>query len=160
MRAHPVLPALACALLGAGQLQPPLDSPTLAGLPWRSIGPANMAGRVTDIEPVPGNPKVFYVATATGGIWKTVNAGTMFFPVFDKERVISMGDIAIAPSNPNIIYAGKGEEDSRNSISPGGGIYKSTDAGRTWKLSGLEATQQIGRVIVDPDDPNIVYVGA
>ncbi len=119
-----------------------------------------MAGRVTDIEPVPGNPKVFYVATATGGIWKTVNAGTMFFPVFDKERVISMGDIAIAPSNPNIIYAGTGEEDSRNSISPGAGVYKSSDAGRTWKLSGLEATQQIGRIIVDPTDPNIVYVAA
>jgi hypothetical protein len=119
-----------------------------------------MAGRVTDIEPVPGNPKVFYVATATGGIWKTVNAGTMFFPVFDKERVISMGDIAIAPSNPNIIYAGTGEEDSRNSISPGAGVYKSTDAGRTWKLSGLEATQQIGRIIVDPADPNVVYVAA
>jgi hypothetical protein len=164
MRAHPVLSALAGALLSAGalsaQLTTPLDSTTLAGFRWRSIGPANMAGRVTDIEPVPGNPKVFYVATATGGIWKTVNAGTMFFPVFDKERVISMGDIAIAPSNPNIIYAGTGEEDSRNSMSPGGGIFKSTDAGRTWKLSGLEATQQIGRIIVDPADPNIVYVAA
>lgn len=119
-----------------------------------------MAGRVTDIEAVPGNPKIFYVATATGGIWKTINAGTMFFPVFDKERVISMGDIAIAPSDPNIIYAGTGEEDSRNSISPGGGVYKSTDAGRTWKLVGLEATQQIGRIVVDPADPNIVYVAA
>ena len=164
MRAPPVLSALACALLCAGpvsaQLTTPLDSTTLAGFRWRSIGPANMSGRVTDIEPVPGNPKVFYVATATGGIWKTVNAGTMFFPLFDKERVISMGDIAIAPSNPNIIYAGTGEEDSRNSMSPGGGIYKSTDAGRTWKLSGLEATQQIGRIIVDPADPNIVYVAA
>jgi len=135
MRAHPVLSALACALLCAGslsaQLTTPLDSTTLAGFRWRSIGPANMGGRVTDIEVVPGNSKVFYVATATGGIWKTVNAGTMFFPLFDKERVISMGDIAIAPSNPNIIYAGTGEEDSRNSISPGGGVYKSTDAGRT-----------------------------
>lgn len=164
MRAHPVLSALASALLCAGslsaQLTTPLDSTTLAGFRWRSIGPANMAGRVTDIEAVPGNSKVFYVATATGGIWKTVNAGTMFFPVFDKERVISMGDIAIAASNPNIIYAGTGEEDSRNSISPGGGVYKSTDAGRTWKLSGLEATQQIGRIIVDPTDANIVYVAA
>jgi hypothetical protein len=164
MRAQPVLFALAGALFSVGplsaQLTTPLDSTTLAGFRWRSIGPANMAGRITDIEAVPGNPKVFYVATATGGIWKTVNAGTMFFPVFDKERVISMGDIAIAPSNPNIIYAGTGEEDSRNSISPGGGLYKSTDAGRTWKLSGLEATQQIGRIIVDPADPNIVYVAA
>jgi len=119
-----------------------------------------MGGRVTDVEGVAGNPKIFYVATATGGIWKTINAGTTFFPLFDKERVISLGDIALAPSNPSIIYAGTGEEDSRNSISPGGGVYKSTDAGRTWKLMGLEATQQIGRIVVDPDDPNIVYVAA
>jgi hypothetical protein len=164
MQAQTVLSALASALVYAGslsaQLTTPLDSATLAGFRWRSIGPANMSGRVTDIEAVPGNPKVFYVATATGGIWKTINAGTMFFPVFDSERVISMGDVAIAPSDPNIIYAGTGEEDSRNSISPGGGVYKSTDAGRTWKLVGLEATQQIGRIVVDPSDPNIVYVAA
>jgi len=164
MRAHPVLSALACAALIAGtssaQLATPLDSATLAGFRWRSIGPANMAGRVTDVEGVAGNSKIFYVATATGGIWKTINAGTTFFPIFDKEKVISMGDIAIAPSDPNILYAGTGEEDSRNSISPGGGVYKSTDAGRTWKLVGLEATQQIGRIVIDPTDPNIVYVAA
>jgi len=164
MRAHPVLSALACAALIAGtssaQLATPLDSATLAGFRWRSIGPANMAGRVTDVEGVAGNSKIFYVATATGGIWKTINAGTTCFPIFDKEKVISMGDIAIAPSDPNILYAGTGEEDSRNSISPGGGVYKSTDAGRTWKLVGLEATQQIGRIVIDPTDPNIVYVAA
>ncbi len=164
MRAHPVVSALAGALLCAGslsaQLTTPLDSATLAGFRWRAIGPANMGGRVTDVEGVPGNPKIFYVATATGGIWKTINAGTMFVPLFDKERVISMGDIALAPSNPTIIYAGTGEEDSRNSISPGGGVYKSSDAGRTWKLMGLEATQQIGRIVVDPTDPNSVYVAA
>ena len=164
MRALPVLIAIAGSTLCAGslnaQLTSPLDSATLAGFRWRSIGPANMGGRVTDVEGVPGNPKVFYVATATGGIWKTVNAGTMFFPVFDKERVVSMGDIAIAPSDPNILYAGTGEEDSRNSISPGGGVYKSTDAGRSWKLIGLEATQQIGRIVVDPTDPKVVYVAA
>jgi hypothetical protein len=119
-----------------------------------------MGGRITDIEGDPRNPKIFYVVAATGGIWKTINNGTMFFPIFDKERVISMGDLAIAPSNPDILYAGTGEEDSRNSMSPGGGLYKSTDGGRTWKLSGLEATQQIGRIIVDPQDPNIVYVAA
>lgn len=164
MRAHQLLSALAGALVCAGtlpaQLTTPLDSTTLAAFKWRFIGPANMGGRVTDIEGVPGNPKIFYVATATGGIWKTINAGTMFFPLFENERVISMGDIAIAPSDPNIIYAGTGEEDSRNSISPGGGLYKSTDAGKTWKLMGLEATQQIGRIVVDPADPNIVYVAA
>ena len=119
-----------------------------------------MGGRVTDIEVDPRNSKVFYVATATGGIWKTVNAGTMFFPLFDKERIISLGDIAIAPSNGDIIYAGTGEEDARNSISPGGGIYKSIDAGKTWKLTGLEKTQTIARIVVDPRDPNIVYVAA
>src|SRR2546423_11064871 len=106
MRVHPVLSALAGTLLCAGalsaQLTTPLDSTTLAGFRWRSIGPANMAGRVTDIEAVPGNSKVFYVATATGGIWKTINAGTMFFPVFDKERGVSRGDIGDGPSNPKI----------------------------------------------------------
>lgn len=142
------------------QLSTPLDSASLAAFRWRSIGPANMQGRVTDIEVDPRNSKVFYVALATGGIWKTVNNGTMFFPVFDKERVISMGDIAIAPSNGDIIYAGTGEEDSRNSMSPGGGVFKSTDAGKTWKLVGLEKTQQIGRIVVDPKDLNTVYVAA
>ncbi|HUQ98216.1 MAG TPA: hypothetical protein VM166_02110 [Gemmatimonadaceae bacterium] len=142
------------------QLSSPLDSASLAAFRWRNIGPAIMGGRVTDIEVDPRNSKIFYVATAAGGIWKTINNGTMFFPLFDKERVISLGDIAIAPSNGDIIYAGTGEEDSRNSISPGGGIYKSIDAGKSWKLSGLEATQQIGRIVVDPQDANIVYVAA
>ncbi len=142
------------------QLSAPLDSAALSAFRWRSIGPANMGGRVTDIEVDPRNPKTFYVATAAGGIWKTVNAGTMFFPIFDKERLISLGDIAVAPSNGDIIYAGTGEEDARNSISPGGGIYKSVDAGKTWKLVGLEKTQAIGRIVIDPRDPNIVYVAA
>jgi photosystem II stability/assembly factor-like uncharacterized protein len=142
------------------QLSTPLDSASIAAFRWRSIGPAIMGGRVTDIEVDPRNSKVFYVATAAGGIWKTVNNGTMFFPLFENEKVISLGDIAIAPSNGDIIYAGTGEEDSRNSISPGGGVFKSTDAGKTWTLVGLEKTQQIGRIVIDPKDPNIVYVAA
>ncbi len=168
MRFPRVLPAFlagALAVTAAGtsafaQLTTPLDSTVLNAFRWRAIGPANMGGRVADVEGVPNNPKIFYVAAATGGIWKTINAGTTFFPVFDKERVISMGDLAIAPSNPDILYAGTGEQNSRNTISPGGGIYKSTDAGKTWKLVGLEATQQIGRIVVDPVDPNVVYVAA
>ncbi len=107
-------------------------------------------------EPV----KTFYVAAAAGGIWKTTNNGTTFRPLFTGERVISMGDLAIAPSDTNIIWAGTGEEDSRNSISPGGGIYKSTDGGMSWQLMGLEETQVIGRIVVHPSNPDMVYVAA
>jgi len=106
------LGCLSVSVPAAAQLSAPLDSATLSAFKWRAIGPANMGGRVTDIEVDPRNHKVFYVATATGGIWKTINAGTMFFPLFDQERVISMGDLAIAPSNPDILYAGTGEEDA------------------------------------------------
>jgi photosystem II stability/assembly factor-like uncharacterized protein len=139
---------------------PTLDSTVLAAFRWRNIGPATMSGRVTDIEGIASPSRTFFVAAATGGIWKTTNAGTTFRPVFDDERVISMGDLAIAPSDTNIIWAGTGEEDSRNSISPGGGIYQSTDGGMTWKLMGLTETQQIGRIVVHPTNPNIVYVAA
>jgi photosystem II stability/assembly factor-like uncharacterized protein len=139
---------------------PALDSATLAGFKWRNIGPANMGGRVTSIVGIPSPSRTFYVATAASGIWKTTNAGTSFEPLFDHEPVSSMGELAIAPSDTNVIYAGTGEEDSRNSISPGGGMYKSTNGGRTWSYIGLRETQQIGRIVVNPTDPNIVYVAA
>jgi photosystem II stability/assembly factor-like uncharacterized protein len=129
-------------------------------LRWRSIGPANMSGRITDVEGLPSPSKTFYVAAAAGGIWKTTNNGQTFRPLFQDERVVSLGDIAIAPSDPDQIWAGTGEEDSRNSISPGGGIYKSTDGGLTWELKGLEATEHIGRIQVHPTNPDIVYVAA
>lgn len=157
-----VLVTLLLTAAGAahGQLSTPLDSATLDAFRWRSIGPANMGGRVTDIEGIPSPSKTFFVAAAAGGIWKTTNAGTTFRPVFDRERVISMGDIAIAPSDTMIVWAGTGEEDSRNSISPGGGIYKSTDGGLTWAHMGLTATQVIGRIVIHPTNPDIVYVAA
>lgn len=132
----------------------------MGALEWRSIGPANMSGRVTDVEGLPSPSKTFYVAAAAGGIWKTTNNGITFRPLFQNERLVSMGDLAIAPSDTLQIWAGTGEEDSRNSISPGGGIYKSTDGGLTWKLMGLEKTQAIGRILVHPTNPNIVYVAA
>ncbi|HWO89513.1 MAG TPA: hypothetical protein VNL98_10225, partial [Gemmatimonadales bacterium] len=137
-----------------------VDSAFLASLRWRSVGPANMGGRVTDIEANPLNPKVIYVAFATGGVWKSVNAGTTWTPIFDATGVHSMGDIAIAPSDTAVIYAGTGEEDSRNSISPGAGVFRSSDAGRTWTYVGLRETQHIGRVVVHPTNPNIVWVAA
>ncbi len=138
----------------------PLDSATLASFSWRNIGPADMGGRIADIVGIPSPSKTFYVASAAGGIWKTTNAGTSFRPLFGDQRVISMGALAIAPSDTNQVWAGTGEQNSRNSISPGGGIFKSTDGGLTWKLMGLEKTQQIGRIIVHPTNANIVYVAA
>jgi hypothetical protein len=118
------------------QVTQPLDSAMLAALKWRSIGPANMSGRVSDIEGLPSPSRTFYVATAAGGLWKTTNAGTTFDQVFGMNQpVISMGDVAIAPSDSNTLYLGTGEEDSRNSISPGAGMFKSTDAGKTWSSS-------------------------
>ena len=141
------------------QAQAP-DAATLAGIRWRSIGPVNMAGRLTDVEVDPRNPKVFYIAAATGGIWKTVNAGTTWAPLWERQPIASLGDIAIAPSNPNILWVGTGEEDSRNSVQPGYGIYKSTDGGITWASMGLEKTQHIGRIVVHPTNPDIVYVAA
>ncbi len=127
---------------------------------WRSIGPVNMGGRITDVEGLPHPSKTFYAAAAAGGIWKTTNNGITFKSIFNDPRVVAMGDLAIAPSDPNQIWAGTGEEDSRNSISPGGGIFKSTDGGENWEFKGLRETQVIGRIVVNPLDPDIVYVAA
>ncbi len=148
-----VAPALA-------QNGPVLNENWLDGFQWRSIGPANMSGRVTDIEGLPSPSRTFYVASVAGGIWKTTNDGMTFRPLFQNERVVAMGDLAIAPSDTLQIWAGTGEEDSRNSISPGGGIYKSMDGGLTWELKGLEGTEHIGRIVVHPNDPNTVWVAA
>jgi len=137
-----------------------LDSATLAGMRWRPIGPANMAGRVADVVGLPSPSKTFYVATAAGGIWKTTNNGTTFRPVFDDQRCVSMGALAVAPSDTNVVYAGTGEQNSRNSISPGCGVFKSTDGGRTWAFLGLGGTEHIGRIQVDPRDANVAYLAA
>jgi len=136
------------------------DGATLASIKWRSIGPVNMAGRMTDVEVDPKNSRVFYVTGAAGGIWKTVNAGTTFFSIWNNEPIASIGDIAIAPSNPSILYVGTGEQNSRNSVTPGYGVYKSIDAGVTWASVGLQKTQHIGHIVVHPTNPNIVYVAA
>lgn len=151
---------LATAIISPAAAQTTLPEAWDEALRWRSIGPANMSGRVTDVEGLPSPSKTFYVAAAAGGIWKTTNNGQTFRPLFQDERVVSLGDIAIAPSAPDQIWAGTGEEDSRNSISPGGGIYKSSDGGLTWELKGLEATEHIGRIQVHPTNPDIVYVAA
>ncbi len=165
MRRHLACVALVAALMApfasfsflSGQ---GLDPEILSAFRWRQIGPANMSGRITDVEGIPSPSKTFYVAAAAGGIWKTTNNGTTFRPLFDNERIVSLGDIAIAPSDTMQIWAGTGEEDSRNSISPGGGIYKSTDGGLTWELKGLEETEVIARIVVHPTNPDRVWVAA
>ncbi len=137
-----------------------LDSASLQHFRWRSIGPANFQGRVTDIAGIPWPSRTFYVSTAAGGVFKTTNAGTTFRAVLENERVASGGQIAIAPSDTNTVYFGTGEPNARNTISPGGGLFKSTDGGKSWKMMGLQETQQIGRIVVHPKDPNTVYVAA
>ncbi|NNF37264.1 MAG: hypothetical protein HKN71_01245 [Gemmatimonadetes bacterium] len=156
----PLLALLPMAAPASAQSSVTLDEDWMEAFEWREIGPANMSGRVTDVEGLPSPSKTFYVAAAAGGIWKTTNNGTTFQPLFQDERVVALGDLAIAPSDTLQIWAGTGEEDSRNSISPGGGIYKSVDGGITWELKGLEGTEHIGRILVHPTDPNTVWVAA
>ena len=144
----------------AAQMSGPVDSTTIVGMRWRSVGPANMSGRITDIEGLPSPSRTFYVSTAAGGIWKTTNAGTTFKPLFQNEAVAAGGDLAIAPSDSMTLYFGTGEPNSRNSISPGAGVFKSTDGGESWQLMGLEKTQTVGRIVVHPTNANVAYVAA
>ena len=126
----------------------------------RNIGPGGMSGRVTSIDVVESNPEIMYVGTASGGIWKSTSGGIKWEPIFEKELTASIGAVAIQQSNPSVIWAGTGEGNPRNSLNGGFGIYKSLDAGKTWKSMGLEKTRHIHRVIIDPTNPDIVYVGA
>ena len=129
-------------------------------LHFRSIGPAAPSGRIDDFAVYEKNPAIFYVASATGGLWKTVNFGTTFAPVFEKQAVSSIGDVAIAPNDPNVVWVGTGEANNRQSSSWGDGIYKSTDGGAHWTNLGLRESYQIARIVVDPVDNDIVYVAA
>lgn len=133
----------------------------LAGdLKPRNIGPGGMSGRVTAIDVVSSDPDIMYVGTASGGLWKSTSGGIKWDPVFDEQATASIGAIAIHQSNPSVIWVGTGEGNPRNSLNGGYGVYRSLDAGRTWQLMGLEETRHIHRIIIDPTDPNTVYVGA
>lgn len=176
-RLHPIrlfvaLSILVCSLASGtlGQAQqasppppPPVnqsDDPLLKPFVWRSIGPAGMGGRIDDIAVVESNPYVYYVGFATGGVWKTVNNGTTFEPIFDTYATASIGDVAVCQSDPNIVWVGTGEANNRQSSSWGDGIYKSADAGKTFTNMGLRETQAIARIVIDPKDANVVYVAA
>jgi photosystem II stability/assembly factor-like uncharacterized protein len=132
----------------------------IEGLSWRSIGPAEMGGRTTDIAAIPGDPLTVYFGTATGGAWKTVDGGITWESIFDSGGTNSVGALALAPSDPNVLYLGSGEGNPRNSTSIGDGVYRSTDAGLSWTHVGLDETERVSRIRIHPDDPDVVYVGA
>lgn len=148
------------SVAAAAQVLPPEQ---LAALEWRGIGPAATGGRIADIAGVrvPGEPAEVYIAVSTGGIFKSSNEGVSFTPVFDQSGGMqSIGAIAVAPSNPSIVWAGGGEADNRQSSSWGDGVYKSLDGGGHWQHMGLPETRHIGRILIDPADPDVVYVAA
>lgn len=149
--------SLGVAALPAAAQQ--FDQSAFAGLQWRMIGPFR-GGRVNAVSGVSGQPNTFYFGSVGGGVWKSGNSGRTWTPIFDDQQIASIGAIGVAPSAPNTVYVGTGEADMRSQISYGDGMYKSTDGGKTWSHIGLENTRQIGRVVVDAKNPNIVFVAA
>ena len=132
----------------------------ISHLEYRGIGPALMGGRIADLAVVESKPQVFYVGTGTGGVWKTVNHGTSWTPLFDDQPTSSIGDVTVDQSNPNLVWVGTGEPQNRQSSGWGNGVYRSTDAGNTWRHMGLEGTKHVGRILIHPRNPDVVYVTA
>lgn len=140
--------------------QDPFSASTFEGLKFRSIGPALTSGRIGDIAVNPHNKSEWYIAVASGGVWKTTNAGTTFEPIFDGEGSYSIGCVTIDPNNPFVVWVGTGENNSQRSVSYGDGVYRSEDGGKTWKNMGLKRSEHIGKIVVDPRNSNVVYVAA
>ena len=141
------------------QTAPDIPERLYSAMQWRCIGP-HRGGRVLAVSGVRGEPDTFYFGAVGGGVWKTTDAGRTWTPIFDNQPIASIGALAVSTSDPNIIYVGTGEADMRSDISFGAGVYKSTDAGQTWVYTGLKDTRQIGRILVDPKNPDIVLVAA
>ncbi|OGU73040.1 MAG: hypothetical protein A2V93_07205 [Ignavibacteria bacterium RBG_16_34_14] len=137
-----------------------LNKKSLSSVQWEFAGPINIGGRVVDIEFNPLNPSIVYAASATGGVFKSTDTGVTWFPIFDDQNVLPIGDIAVDPVNPNIVFVGTGEANGGHNNFAGGGVFKSTDAGSTWQFLGLEETVSIGRIVIDPTNTNIIYLAA
>src|SRR5512141_2742997 len=140
-------------------LQAAVSPALFQDLRWRLIGPFR-GGRVLAVTGVTGEPEHFYFGSVNGGVWETRDAGRTWQPIFDSQPIGSIGALAVAPSNHDVLYAGSGEADMRSDIAQGNGMYKSTDAGKTWTHIGLDDSQQIGRISVHPSNPDVVYVAA
>jgi len=138
----------------------PLSSATFSGLELRSIGPAMISGRIADVAVDPTNPSTWWVGGAIGGVWKTTNAGSTWTPVFDGEGSYSVGAITVDPKNPNVVWVGSGENNNQRSVPYGDGVYKTLDGGKSWKKVGLEKSEHIGRIVIDPRDSNVAWVAA
>lgn len=138
----------------------PFSSATFSGLELRGIGPALTSGRVVELAVDPTNPRTYFVAAASGGVWKTTNAGTTWTPVFDGQGSYSIGTVAIDPKNPNAVWVGTGENNSQRSVGYGDGVYRSLDGGKSWENLGLKASEHIARIVFDPRDSNVVWVAA
>src|SRR5574340_1027778 len=148
-------------LLLAGMAAAQIDSDTFGGYEARPIGPAVTGGRVADIDAVhEGGKLTIYVGTAAGGVFRSRDNGISFEPVFDKQPVLSIGSVKIDPNDPKTIWVGTGESWTRNSVSVGGGVYRSTDGGDNWQFLGLKDSERIARILVNPKDANMVYVCA
>ena len=137
-----------------------MNADTFSGLKFRLIGPAVASGRVMSIAVNPRNKNEYYVGVASGGVWKTVNDGTTWTPVFDGEGSYSIGWVTLDPSDSSVVWVGSGESNSQRSVSYGDGIYRSEDGGKSWQNLGLKKSEHIGRVVVDPRDSKVVYVAA
>ena len=137
-----------------------LKSSVFSGLKWRSIGPAFTSGRIADFAVNPENHAIYFVATASGGVWKTINDGITFKPVFDSYGAYSIGCIAMDPNNHNVIWVGTGENNHQRAIGYGNGVYKSCDGGKSWKNMGLKDSRQVGKILIDPRNSDVVYVAA
>jgi photosystem II stability/assembly factor-like uncharacterized protein len=144
----------------AQKAKQPLDSINIDGLKWRSVGPALTSGRISDIAVNPDNPYEYYVATAAGGVWKTINAGNDYTPLFDAEGSYSIGCVTLDPNNSNVVWIGTGENNNQRVVGYGDGVYKSIDGGDNWENTGLKNSEHIGKIIVHPENSNIVYVAA
>ncbi|MEO1715298.1 MAG: glycosyl hydrolase, partial [Bacteroidota bacterium] len=160
---------LICLLISLGNLTAQKKKPSstddsdkisLSGLKFRSVGPAITSGRIADFAVNPNKPKEYYVATASGGVWKTQNAGTTYQPIFDSQGSYSIGCISLDPSNPSVVWVGTGENNNQRSVAYGDGIYKSADGGKSWQHMGLKNSEHIGKIIIHPNNSNVIFVAA
>ena len=163
MRRLCLLVVLSCLLISVSALaadDSPWESSDFSALSFRNIGPAIASGRIADFAVDPRNKFHYYVGVCSGGVWETHNAGVTYEPIFDDQGSYSIGCVTLAPTNPDVVWVGSGENNSQRSVAYGDGVYKSVDGGKSWQNMGLKRSLHIGRILVHPADENVVYVAA